>query len=488
MTKKILLIDDSSTQLELMKNFLVSSGFDVCTAKDGAEGYKAVFSNAPDLILSDILMPNLNGFQLCRLLKNSDVSKKIPIILLTVLDKNIDIFWANKSGADKFISKASSFKEITDAIASEIANNPISMEYKEALLQQNKTSESIQNEISNIFDELLMNSTFLSEFRELYKYIGHEEVLIEETLKLLGSFVDYDVAGIFMSNPDKNEKYILNLDIKNTPLSKFVIEKIKRDFFTKIVNNVEYSPKDFSHNIVKDADSENGLILDANQFKTSFFFPFFYDEKLSGGICFYKLDEYNYMKNKFYQNMIEELSLLLKFRYIYLETEYSSVTDGLTGLYNRRHFESNLEREFLRVRRYHSELSLAMIDIDFFKKINDSYGHQYGDYVLKEIANILQESFRKTDMIYRYGGEELVIMLPETSINNAFIPLERIREKIADKIFEYNGISTHVTISVGIGCYNDKIVNHKMLLESSDEALYKAKQNGRNRVIIADYE
>ena len=145
-----------------------------------------------------------------------------------------------------------------------------------------------------------------------------------------------------------------------------------------------------------------------------------------------------------------KLDVIKKINFMYTQTKYLSVTDGLTGLYNRRHFECNFEREFLRAERYNSKLSLAMIDIDFFKKINDTYGHGCGDYVLREIAYLALQTFRKTDMVFRYGGEEFVVILTETDIDNAIIPCERLRKNVEMYPFSYGGESFNVTVSIGV--------------------------------------
>ena len=124
---------------------------------------------------------------------------------------------------------------------------------------------------------------------------------------------------------------------------------------------------------------------------------------------------------------------------------------------------------------------MAILDIDFFKRVNDTYGHQYGDYVLKEVSNLLKDSFRKTDMIYRYGGEELTIIMPETSLENAVIPVERLRKKIAEHEFLFNDIKINLTVSVGISTMQDDFKDVKELVECADKALYNAKQTGRNK-------
>lgn len=162
-----------------------------------------------------------------------------------------------------------------------------------------------------------------------------------------------------------------------------------------------------------------------------------------------------------------------------------SVTDELTGLFNRRHFAVNFEREFLRAKRYKSELSIAVIDVDFFKKVNDTHGHSCGDYVLKEIAFMALETFRKTDMVFRYGGEEFVVILTETPMDGALIPLERLRRAVEEYPFSHHGENLKVTISVGTVSFNDEIQSADEFFDYADKALYEAKENGRNQIKIA---
>ncbi len=488
MPHKILLIDDSITQLGFLKLQFEKAGFQVETAKDGAEGYRKVFEVAPDIVMSDIIMPNLNGYQFCRLLKNNPLSTEIPVILLTVLDKKIDKFWANKSGADKFISKTTLFEDIIVTVNEMIHKKPISDSYKETLLKNSVGEESVQNQINNILDDLLMTSTFLNEFRDLGEFVSHEKVLIEKSFKLLSSFVDYNVAGLFFNNMDKNEKLILHLDIVKSPVSNFVIEKIKRDFFAQMPGTREFSIRDFGHDIVREKNDDGLKVVSVDEFATAHFIPIFAEEKFLGGLCFYSKDAFKYSEFKFYKTMVSELTLLFNMRYLYSETEYLSVTDGLTGLYNRRHFEANAEREFLRTRRYPADLSLALIDIDYFKKVNDTFGHQFGDYVLKEISGLVSGSFRKTDMVYRYGGEEIAVILTGTSLENSGIPLGRLLEKIANHKFSYGGEETNLTVSIGVSSNLATVANQKELIEQADKALYKAKQSGRNRVVKYSYD
>ena len=179
-----------------------------------------------------------------------------------------------------------------------------------------------------------------------------------------------------------------------------------------------------------------------------------------------------------------KLDVIKKINFMYSQTRHMSVTDPLTGLYNRRHFEDNLEREFLRAKRYGNELSFAMIDIDNFKKINDTYGHSFGDYVLKEVAYLISQTFRKTDLVFRYGGEEFAIIITETSKEKAVVPLERLRQTIADYPLSFEGINITVTVSIGVSDVSDEIETTKQLFDEADKALYLAKNSGKNQTRI----
>lgn len=177
-----------------------------------------------------------------------------------------------------------------------------------------------------------------------------------------------------------------------------------------------------------------------------------------------------------------KLDVIKKINFMYSQTRYLSLTDALTGLYNRRHFNAELEREFMRSKRYGGNLCIAIIDIDFFKKINDTYGHLCGDYVLKEVAYLILENFRKTDMVFRYGGEEFVVLMTETSLENSLIPLERLRKTIENNNFIFKGEKIKVTIS--IGAETNHTESTEEFLNNADKALYQAKQSGRNQTVL----
>lgn len=179
-----------------------------------------------------------------------------------------------------------------------------------------------------------------------------------------------------------------------------------------------------------------------------------------------------------------KLEVIKQINFVYTRTKYLSITDELTGLSNRRYFESCFEKEFLRTQRYKNKLTLVMFDIDYFKKVNDTYGHQCGDYVLKQISNAALQTFRKTDTVFRFGGEEFVVILTETDTAHAIIPLERFRKTVETLDIIYQNQKINVTVSIGACQYEDSFKSKEDFLEKADKALYNAKNSGRNITIF----
>jgi diguanylate cyclase (GGDEF)-like protein len=163
--------------------------------------------------------------------------------------------------------------------------------------------------------------------------------------------------------------------------------------------------------------------------------------------------------------------------------ELLSITDGLTKLHNHRYFQDELARAFEESQRYQRPLSLAMIDIDFFKKFNDTYGHAVGDDVLKRAAELYRSSVRSTDLVARYGGEEFAVMMPETALDDGIAFAEKIRHMIESTPLETQQGALNVTISLGVASVpHSRIHSAKELIVAADKALYRAKRNGRNQV------
>jgi two-component system cell cycle response regulator len=164
--------------------------------------------------------------------------------------------------------------------------------------------------------------------------------------------------------------------------------------------------------------------------------------------------------------------------------EKLAITDYLTGIYNIRYFYSRLEEEFSRAERYQMPLSCIMLDIDHFKKINDSYGHRIGDFILREFAQIVKRYTRKSDLLARYGGEEFILLLPQTSLKGALIEARRLQKVVREIRFRQLREGQGITVSFGISCFPDKGVKKSDdLINFADNALYKAKEKGRDLIV-----
>jgi two-component system cell cycle response regulator len=161
-----------------------------------------------------------------------------------------------------------------------------------------------------------------------------------------------------------------------------------------------------------------------------------------------------------------------------------SVRDELTGMFNRRYFREALEREVSGAQRYGHVLALCMIDLDHFKRVNDTHGHLCGDRVLQEFGRLLDDSIRKYDVGCRYGGEEFAVILPDTSLDKASALCERFRELVQEHEFTYGELTLHITTSVGVAARPvGSIVTGRQLVDLADKALYQAKSQGRNQVV-----
>lgn len=192
--------------------------------------------------------------------------------------------------------------------------------------------------------------------------------------------------------------------------------------------------------------------------------------------------------------MVCSLSLetAIDLRRIFL-LERETITDPLMGIYNRRYLDRRLLEELQRARRYELPFSIFLLDIDFFKKINDTYGHQIGDMVLKKLATVIVDSVRELDVVIRYGGEEILVILPNTRMANAVELAQRVRQKVKETMMvgpdqEKNRPAIYITVSIGVTGYrfSDKLDTAPELVERADQALYQAKHQGRNKVVSSN--
>ena len=279
-----------------------------------------------------------------------------------------------------------------------------------------------------------------------------------------------------------NRGFPLELNKTNLLISDLPGESLVKSGQAFIINNID---EEFTNSKIDNPESRKLL----GEFSSFAFLPLMVDRKLTGLLMLAKYTEATFEPEDLRLLMIisNQVGLAIQNRRLYEQAYYSAITDGLTGIYNQKYFREQLEFQLEKAKEYGFKISLILIDIDHFKKFNDTYGHQIGDRVLKEVSKVIRDCVNSDCLVARYGGEEFVVILPDTPIEDAFMEGEKIRAAVENntvKTREYSNL--HVTVSLGVATFPDHIKNMGRmvveLVDRADENLYTAKNSGRNRV------
>lgn len=480
--KLILIIDDSKTQLIRLQMAFEKDGFDVITAGDGLEGVSRAIIDKPDIVISDIIMPELNGYQLCRLLKKEKNTSHLPIILLTSLDQKQDRFWGIRAGADQYMVKSSdliSLKEATIQLLKKTTNRSVDRGKPKPGDNKSTDWQLIKSSANHMLDKLLFESTLSSEAKLLANFINNKDDLFKEMTVLVNSLIDYTCLCLCLFEKKGPGFYF---DLKQ-PVSEQEIKNIKEHFFTIITDNRKKESVEtfFIHNSLK-PDKESGVKI-----LSRLIAPLNIHDECIGYLSFYSNKENAFSPES--ENIINllahDFSMVFQLMLLYDEIKVLSITDGLTTLSNKQYFIEILEKEFERAKRFKNDLSLIVMDIDYFKSVNDTYGHLQGDSVLKEIGSIIKENIRKVDFAARYGGEEFVVLAINTDIQDTKILAEKIRNSIECYSFKAEKQPLKLTASFGVSSVTNDTTSKLDIVKKADDALYQAKNGGRNRVCVS---
>ncbi len=478
--KRLLIVEDSKTQLLFLQMAFEKEGYDVITAEDGLEGVSRAFLDNPDLIVSDIMMPELSGYQLCRLLKNDERVANIPIILLTSLDQPQDKFWGIRAGAEKYLVKSSDFSLLREAVKillKKTKNSTVSKK-KTPVDQKSLSWQSINSNLNQLLDKMLFESILSNEAKRLARSISNPDNLIKEVAVLVNSLIDYSCLSICLLDNNEAKLYY---DIKH-PLPEIEIQKVT----DHLLSTVGFKPEkdDIEISFLQDSPEKNNTAT--SQIMSRLMIPLKIHEGCLGYLSIYSIKEsaFSYESENILHLLVNDFSMVFKLMQLYGEVKRLSITDGLTKLYNKQYFQEVFEKEFERSKRYNKNLSLIMIDIDHFKFFNDTYGHLQGDSVLSETGAILKKSVRSIDFVARYGGEEFIILTFDTGLDSAVSLAEKVRKNIENHGFKAEKGSLKVMVSMGVATMTDEVRNKFDLIKKADKALYRAKKEGRNRVCI----
>ena len=318
------------------------------------------------------------------------------------------------------------------------------------------------------------------------------ENVLDNAVNSIQGELGYLYCAILKNRIDEDGEYMeIVTQSKDSPLAKANIilnaevKKYKYDpdgiFADAIKNKKIIQTKHFEDILQYFTSNENAI--KTTGLKSVIIIPLFPMDKNFGWLCVLNSrEEMATAETDFLSLFAQQIEMSITIANLFQAVKEQAVTDPLTGLYNRRYFEENLKKEVIRSKRQHQHFSIIGIDLDFLKKINDEYGHSYGDIAIKAVADVLKSNARAIDLPARMGGEEFNVLLPGIDSKGASIAAERIRKAIEEKELDTIG---HITASIGVGTFLEHSENIEELLELTDQAMYTSKRNGRNQVTLA---
>ena len=477
---RVLLVDDSETVTDMLSWLLGSAGYAIETAGDGVKGVQSAFRRVPDLVMMSTRLPRLDGIQACRLLKSEIVTRDVPVILLTSEEAGADRLHAARAGADRCLVRDVSPEEVLPAVLECLAGKAPRPEGGPDPGISPPDDIEILSRVNGVLEATLFEASLLNEIARVGREVDDFEATAREVFRLLREIAPAEAMGAVFSDGVYSEGISVFPDGAGDPFRAAVRERMER---LRDVAGVPFAPDRAVWTGIQggfrgsDAVTPESLApravctVRAGEMVKGLMAVFSGIGGPPGGAA---------VKETF----LRQAFMVLENAWLYRQIARISVTDGLTGLTNVRHFKEQAQREHSRARRHNDPYSVLMMDIDHFKKVNDAYGHPVGDIVLREMAAIFREAVRLTDFPARYGGEEFIVFLLRTRLPEAAIVGERIREAVERKVFATPSPMIRCTVSLGVADYLPGSVGTEMtVIERADQALYSAKREGRNRVV-----
>jgi two-component system cell cycle response regulator len=452
MGSRILVVDDLLPNRRLLEAKLKGEYYEVSTADSGLQALQIAAECPPDVILLDVMMPEMDGFECCIMLKKNPVTRDIPVVMVTALSDVEDRVQGLNAGADDFLTKPINDMALFARIRSLVRLKSITDELK----LRDKTGRQLGSHYDNMLVSDISGSKVM---------IIDDDNMQAEQIKIKLKELDIDVIivpeasdAVYRSEQEEFDLIMVSTRLRSGNGMHLCTHLRSQE-------KTRYTPLLI---IIEDDDTDlliKALDMGINDY---LFSPIDSNEVIARA----KIQ----VRRKKYQNALQESQA---------ESLEMAIKDGLTSLYNRRYSDSHIKRLLANSKQNGKPLAVALLDVDHFKSVNDSYGHQSGDEILKELSERFMSSVRPTDLVARYGGEEFIIIMPNTSLKSAVSVAQRIRSVVEDKEFRLpvEPGKIHKTVSIGLALAKDDDTAQD-LINRADKALYQVKNNGRNQVAV----
>jgi two-component system, cell cycle response regulator len=451
MTARVLVVDDILSNVKLLEAKLAAEYFEVITAYNGEQALARVASDAPDIVLLDVMMPGMDGFEVCRRIKSNGKTTHIPVVMVTALDQPSDRVMGLDAGADDFLTKPvddmSLFARVRSLVRLKMMTDELRMR------EETGQSMGLTDASETMFEPDPTGRILIVEDRpesvawfraalEAKNKVDDIATFDEALVSARGGDFDLIVVSLGIRAFDGLRlcSHLRSLaEIRNTPILVLVSEGENR----KLAQALDMGVNDY---LMRPVDRNELMARVKTQLR----------------------------KKRYADKLRHNMQLSLEM----------AITDQLTGLHNRRYMARHLDT-LMKNASEAKPISFLIMDIDYFKAVNDTYGHDVGDEVLRDFASRIAANVRGIDLACRYGGEEFVVVMPDTDAGYAYTIAERLRQSIELTPFPISRAPNkiNVTASIGIASSNGNGDDSDKLLHRADQALYRAKREGRNRVI-----
>ena len=456
MTATILVVDDKQQNIELLEARLLSEYYGVLTATSGKQALEILAAKNIDVVLLDIMMPEMDGFEVCRRMKANPLTTYIPIIMVTATDEPDARLQALEAGADDLLQKPINYLALSLRLKA-LARTKILID---ELTLRNSTNAALGIPMMNMEED--------THLRKI-KIIDDDLVRARNIKTILSKLTDYIeiISNIEEKDNKHSEENVSNKDNADLVIISSTLEA--------------YDPFKIVVDIINNPNMQDTIIVGLSDEIA--------EEKLKKGVELGVQDYFMYPIDEI-ELQIRTRTLLKRKRYQenirnHLEKQLDmSIKDAVTDLYNRHYFDFHVIQMAKRSHEYKNTVCLLMCDLDDFKSINDTYGHQAGDEVLKQLAGILRKSFRLTDLVARYGGEEFVVLLDDVLMEGAMKASVKLCQEIEKTAFVISSSKNRLTQTISIGVSEYKQGEPiDAFIARADKAMYMAKRNGKNQVV-----